>query len=62
MRKSILKTFKEFRKSRKILIKNSEIKDNENEKNTIKIVEEFKRSMSEIDFEFTFYILKKMSM
>ena len=43
------------------MIKNNKIKNNEDEKNTIKIVEEFKKSMSEVDFEFTFYILKKMS-
>ena len=54
-------TFKEFRKLKKILIKNNEIKNSEDEKNTIKIVEKFKKSMSEIDFEFIFYILKKMS-
>ena len=61
VRRSTLKTLKEFRKSKKILIKNNEIKNSEDEKNTIKIVEKFKRSISEIDFEFTFYILKKMS-
>ena len=60
MRKSTSKTFKEFRKSRKILIKNNEIKNNENEKNTIKIVKKFKKNMSKIDFEFISYILKKM--
>ena len=61
MRKSTSKTFKEFQKRKKTLIKNNEIKNNENKKNTIKIVEEFKKNMSEIDFKFTFYILKKMS-
>ena len=61
VRESISETFKKARKSRKTLIKNSEIKNSENEKNTVKIVEEFKKSMSKIDFEFTFYILKKMS-
>ena len=56
MKELTLEIFKKSRKSRKILIKNSE-----NEKNIIKIVKEFKRSISEIDFEFTLYILKKMS-
>ena len=58
-------TFEKFRKSRKTLIKNSEIKnskikDNKDEKNTIKIVEEFKKNMSKINFEFTLNLLKKM--
>ena len=61
VRKSISKTFKEFRKLRKILIKNNEVKNNEDEKNIIKIVKKFKKSMLKIDFKFTFYILKKMS-
>ena len=61
MRESTSEAFKESRKSRKTLIKNSEVKDSEDEKNTVKIVEEFKRSMLKIDFEFTSYILKKMS-
>ena len=61
MRESTSETFKEFRKSRKTLIKNSKVKNSEDEKNTIKIVEEFKKNMSKIDFKFTSYILKKMS-
>ena len=61
MKKSTSETFKESRKSRKTLIKNSEIKNSKNEKNTIKIVEKFKKNMSKIDFKFTSYILKKMS-
>ena len=66
VKKSASKTFKKFRKSKKILIKNnkiknSEIKNSENKKNTIKIVEEFKKSMSKINFKFIFYILKRIS-
>ena len=49
------------RKSRKVLAKDSGAKDSGDEEDTVKIVGEFKRSMPEVDFGFTPYILKKMS-